>query len=241
MKRVMWSIVIFFSFFISLVAAEIQKPERRKESMELVFVLDRSGSMGGLEADTIGGYNAMLEKQKKEVGEVFVTTVLFDDQYEVLYHRAPIQDVKPMTQEQYYVRGMTALLDAIGKSVLTVKGQQDALPKDKKASKVLFIITTDGMENSSSEFTAKAVKELIEKQRKEFDWEFLFLGANIDAVETAKSYGIEENKAVKYHSDTLGTQKNYEVLSEAVSEIRKGKVLDESWKKEIEEDYKNRK
>lgn len=215
--------------------------ETNKNKMELVFILDRSGSMGGLEKDTIGGYNSMLEKQKKEEGEVNVTTVLFDDNYELLHNRIPIQEVKPMTEEEYYVRGMTALLDAIGKTINTVKAQQESLPKKERASKVLFIITTDGMENSSKEFSAEQIKKMIETQRKQYDWEFLFLGANIDAIETARTYGIEENKAVNYHSDSIGTQKNYEVLNEAVSEIRKGKSLDESWKKEIEKDYNKRK
>lgn len=241
MKKILLGFLFSATLFSTGIAAEIKEPEKTKDKMELVFILDRSGSMGGLEADTIGGYNSMLEKQKKEAGEAYVTTVLFDDKYELLNNRVPIQTLKPMTKEQYYVRGMTALLDAVGKTILTVKGQQEALPKSERANKVLFIITTDGMENSSSEFTTEQIKNMIEKQRKEADWEFLFLGANIDAVQTASTYGIEASKAVQYRSDSIGTQKNYEVLNEAVTELRKGNVLDESWKKEIEEDYKNRK
>jgi len=206
--------------------------------VELVFILDRSGSMGGLESDTIGGYNSMLSKQKKEkTGKVSVTTVLFDDQYELLYNQVPIEKVSPMTEEEYYVRGSTALLDAIGKTVMQVKANQD---KKEIKDKVLFVIITDGMENASREYRVEQVKKLIEERKEKDNWEFLFLGANIDAIGAAKDIGIDSSRAVRFKSDKKGTAKNYEVLNEAIKEIRGGYQLNNSWKNEIEEDVKNR-
>lgn len=211
-----------------------------KTKTELVFILDRSGSMSGLESDTIGGFNSMLEKQKQESGEAFVTTVLFDNQYEVLHNRVALGEVKPITDKEYFVRGSTALLDAIGKTISNVKNKQAKLEK-AKSDKVLFVIITDGQENSSQEFNLTKVKNLITEQKEKSDWEFLFLGANIDAISTAESFGIDRAKAVEYLSDSQGTQKNYKVLNKAVKEVRSGKKLDENWKAEIEEDVKSRK
>jgi len=227
------------SVFAKAPAKTDQKNKNNKpKDVELVFILDRSGSMGGLESDTIGGYNSMLSKQKKEkTGKVSVTTVLFDDQYELLYNQVPIEKVSPMTEEEYYVRGSTALLDAIGKTVMQVKANQD---KKEIKDKVLFVIITDGMENASREYRADQIKKLIEERKEKNNWEFLFLGANIDAIGAAKDIGIDSSRAVRFKSDKKGTAKNYEVLNEAIKEIRGGYQLNDSWKNGIEEDVKNR-
>ena len=227
------------SVFAKAPAKTDQKNKNNKpKDVELVFILDRSGSMGGLESDTIGGYNSMLSKQKKEkTGKVSVTTVLFDDQYELLYNQVPIEKVSPMTEEEYYVRGSTALLDAIGKTVMQVKANQD---KKEIKDKVLFVIITDGMENASREYRVEQVKKLIEERKEKDNWEFLFLGANIDAIGAAQNLGIDSSRAVRFKSDKKGTAKNYEVLNEAIKEIRGGYQLNDSWKNGIEEDVKNR-
>ena len=233
-------LITVFIFSMAENNNKISIPKEEK-SMELVFILDRSGSMGGLESDTIGGYNSMLEKQKNgKTGKVNVTTVLFDDKYELLHDRIPIKEIKPITDKEYFVRGNTALLDAIGKTVSHIKSEQNKLEKEKKSEKVMFIIITDGMENASKEYTVKAVKEIVETQKNKEKWEFLFLGANIDAIGTAESYGIESSRAVQYKSDSRGTINNYEVLEKAIEKVREGNELDEKWKKEIEEDVKNR-
>ena len=241
MKRILTValMLISVSAFAKAPAKTDQKNKNNKpKDVELVFILDRSGSMGGLESDTIGGYNSMLSKQKKEkTGKVSVTTVLFDDQYELLYNQVPIEKVSPMTEEEYYVRGSTALLDAIGKTVMQVKANQD---KKEIKDKVLFVIITDGMENASREYRADQIKKLIEERKEKNNWEFLFLGANIDAIGAAKDIGIESSRAVRFKSDKKGTAKNYEVLNEAIKEIRGGYQLNDSWKNEIEEDVKNR-
>lgn len=231
--------LISVSAFAKAPAKTDQKNKNNKpKDVELVFILDRSGSMGGLESDTIGGYNSMLSKQKKEkTGKVSVTTVLFDDQYELLYNQVPIEKVSPMTEEEYYVRGSTALLDAIGKTVMQVKANQD---KKEIKDKVLFVIITDGMENASREYRAEQIKKLIEERKEKDNWEFLFLGANIDAIGAAKDIGIDSSRAVRFKSDKKGTAKNYEVLNEAIKEIRGGYQLNDSWKNGIEEDVKNR-
>ena len=241
MKRILTVALMLMSVsaFAKAPAKTDQKNKNNKpKDVELVFILDRSGSMGGLESDTIGGYNSMLSKQKKEkTGKVSVTTVLFDDQYELLYNQVPIEKVSPMTEEEYYVRGSTALLDAIGKTVMQVKANQDK--KDIK-DKVLFVIITDGMENASREYRVEQVKKLIEERKEKDNWEFLFLGANIDAIGAAKDLGIDSSRAVRFKSDKKGTAKNYEVLNEAIKEIRGGYQLNDSWKNGIEEDVKNR-
>ena len=241
MKRILTVALMLMSVlaFAKAPAKTDQKSKNNKpKDVELVFILDRSGSMGGLESDTIGGYNSMLSKQKKEkTGKVSVTTVLFDDQYELLYNQVPIEKVSPMTEEEYYVRGSTALLDAIGKTVMQVKANQD---KKEIKDKVLFVIITDGMENASREYRADQIKKLIEERKEKNNWEFLFLGANIDAIGAAKDIGIDSSRAVRFKSDKKGTAKNYEVLNEAIKEIRGGYQLNDSWKNGIEEDVKNR-
>lgn len=241
MKRILTVALMLMSVsaFAKAPAKTDQKNKNNKpKDVELVFILDRSGSMGGLESDTIGGYNSMLSKQKKEkTGKVSVTTVLFDDQYELLYNQVPIEKVSPMTEEEYYVRGSTALLDAIGKTVMQVKANQD---KKEIKDKVLFVIITDGMENASREYRVEQIKKLIEERKEKDNWEFLFLGANIDAIGAAKDIGIDSSRAVRFKSDKKGTAKNYEVLNEAIKEIRGGYQLNNSWKNEIEEDVKNR-
>ena len=206
---------------------------------ELVFILDRSGSMSGLESDTIGGFNSLITKQKKESSEAFITTVLFDDQLETIHDRVSIQQIKKMTSKEYYVRGCTALLDAIGKTIQHISMIHKYIRKEDVPSKTLFIITTDGMENASKEFTYPTVKKLIE-QKKEMGWEFLFLGANIDALETANKFGIEKDKAVNYHNDCEGVALNYECLNEAVRVVRNNGKLDKGWKERIDKDYKQR-
>lgn len=208
---------------------------------ELVFILDRSGSMSGLEADTIGGYNAMLEKQKKEAGEAAVTTVLFDDQYELLHDRIDLRGIRPITEQDYYVRGCTALLDAIGKTIQKISNVQRHTAPEQRASKVLFVITTDGMENASREYTYDKIRALVERQKQEYGWEFLFLGANIDAIRTARRFGIASDRAVNYHADRAGTRLNYQVLSETVSYVRTGAPIPANWKQRIEADFKQRK
>lgn len=208
---------------------------------ELAFILDRSGSMCGLEADTIGGYNAMLEKQKKEAGEAIVTTVLFDDQYELLHDRIDLRGIAPITDREYYVRGSTALLDAIGKTIQKIANVQKRTAPELRADRVLFVITTDGHENASREYSYSKVKALVERQKKQYGWEFLFLGANIDAIATAQRFGIEADRAVDYHADGEGTQLNYQVLSETVSCVRAGAPIKENWKQRIEENFRSRK
>ncbi|MDR6123456.1 uncharacterized protein YegL [Bacillus sp. SLBN-46] len=212
----------------------------KKNVTELVFILDRSGSMAGLEADTIGGFNAMLAKQQKAEGEAIVTTVLFDHQYELLHDRINVKGISPMTDEDYEVRGTTALLDAIGFTIQKIVNVQKKTSEEEQAEKVLFVITTDGMENASHEFTADKIKKMVHHQKEKYGWEFLFLGANIDAVTTAARFGIDEEFAVDYHADEVGTQLNYEAVNEAVSSLRSGKKIERNWKEGIERDYNRR-
>ena len=191
----------------------------KKGLTELVFILDRSGSMGGLENDTIGGFNGMLQKQKKEEGEANVTTVLFDDEIETIHDRFPIHIVKPLTDQDYYVRGCTALLDAVGSTVKKVENIQNHLPEEMQAEKIIFVITTDGEENASQEYSSKMVKKMIEKQQ-EKGWQFLFLGANIDAATEAEKIGIKKSHAATYKNDAKGVQLNYEVVGRVMSCMR---------------------
>ena len=216
----------------------------KKGLTEIVFILDRSGSMGGLELDTIGGYNSLIEKQKKEEGEAYISTVLFDDKTEVLHDRISIQNVPPMTDKEYYVRGCTALLDAIGGAIHHIGNVHKYAREEDRPEKTLFIITTDGQENSSSTYSYEKVKLMIERQTEKYGWEFLFLGANIDAVVEASRFGIKPSRAVKYHSDREGTALNYQVLNETVSMARccspdmmREKLDKMEWKEEIERDY----
>ncbi|MCL2059639.1 MAG: VWA domain-containing protein [Oscillospiraceae bacterium] len=211
--------------------------------MELVFILDRSGSMGGLESDTIGGFNSMLSKQQAEPGECRITTVLFDNQYEILHDRIDIKAVSPVTEREYYVRGNTALLDAVGKTINKIGAVQKNTAEVCRAEKVLFVITTDGMENASRKFSYNKIKSMIEHQKSKYGWEFVFLGANIDAVEVANRFGIDKNRAQNYHNDSEGVALNYAVVSEAVKSYRSapaGRPLDADWGAKIQMDYKRR-
>ncbi|MCR3906951.1 MAG: hypothetical protein NUK62_08020 [Tenericutes bacterium] len=212
----------------------------KKGLTEIVFILDRSGSMQGLEADTIGGFNAMIAKQKKIEGDAIISTVLFDDQFEVLHNRVPLESVKPITTKDYYVRGATALLDAIGRGIKKIGRVQKYLPEESKAEKVIFIITTDGMENASREYSYELLKNMVEHQKEKYNWEFIFLGANIDALETAQRFGIRKDRAANYHADQRGTRQNYESVGEAISEFRMSHVINENWKDDIDKDFKNR-
>ncbi len=208
---------------------------------ELVFLLDRSGSMAGLEEDPIGGYNSMLKKQKQEPGDVRVTTVLFDDKYELLHDRLDIHTMAPISEHEYYVRGCTALLDAIGRTIRKIANVQKHTAPEHRADKVLFVITTDGMENASREYSYRKVHDMIEREKTEFGWEFLFFGANIDAIAVANRFGIDADRAVDYHADSVGTQLNYEVLSEAITQVRTcAAPLNASWKSRIEKDFRSR-
>lgn len=192
-----------------------------KNLTEVVFILDRSGSMGGLEADTIGGYNSMLAKQQEEEGDVVISTVLFDDQTEVIHDRRPLKDVKPITSSEYYVRGCTALLDAVGGAIHHIGHVQKALPEEQRPDKTIFIITTDGMENSSSHYTYDKVKKMVEKKKEKKGWEFIFLGANIDAIAVADRFGVAANRAVRYECDGVGTALNFSAMSNMISRTRK--------------------
>lgn len=212
----------------------------RKNLTELVFILDRSGSMSGLEADTIGGFNSMLQKQKKTAGEALVSTVVFNNSSEVIHDRVDIRDIKPMTDDDYTVCGCTALLDAVGGAICHIKNIHKYARDEDVPEHTLFVITTDGMENASHTYDSEEVKIMIEQQKKTHGWEFLFLGANIDAVETAKHFGIDKDRAVKYHSDSVGTTLNYEVLNDAICSVRGSKPLKASWKNRITEDYEKR-
>ena len=212
----------------------------RKNLTEIVFILDRSGSMSGLEADTIGGFNSMIEKQKKTEGEALISTVLFDNTSEVIHDRVSVQNIKPMTDEDYMVRGCTALLDAIGGAIHHIGNVHKYARAEDVPEHTMFVITTDGMENASRKYDSEKVKKMIERQKEKYGWEFLFLGANIDAVETARGFGISEDRAVNYHSDSEGTQLNYEVVSEAICAVRCSAPLSADWKKRIDEDYEKR-
>lgn len=192
----------------------------RKGLTELVFILDRSGSMSGLETDTIGGFNSMINKQKKEEGEAIISTVLFDDNADVLHDRVSISKVEPMNEKQYFVRGCTALLDAVGGAIHHIGNVYKYARDEDRPEKTLFIITTDGMENSSREYTYDKVKKLVERQKERYGWEFLFLGANIDAIEVAGRFGINANRAVNYECDGAGTELNYQVLNATVTKMR---------------------
>ena len=192
-----------------------------KNLTELVFIIDRSGSMSGLEQDTIGGFNNLLQKQRKEVGDAVVSVVLFDHVTEVLYDRVNIRRVEPMNDKQYFVRGSTAFQDALGGAIHHIKNVHRYIREEDVPAKTLFIITTDGMENSSRRYSLKEVRRMVEEQQEKENWEFLYYGANLDAVQEARKFGIQANRAVRFENDSFGTRLNYDVMSEAVSRARK--------------------
>ena len=208
---------------------------------EIVFILDRSGSMAGLEADTIGGFNSLIQKQKKEDGKAVVSTVLFDDKCEVLHDRKDLMEIASLTEEDYYVRGCTALLDAVGGAIHHIGNVHKYAKPEDRPERTLFIITTDGMENASRKYGYEKVKRMIERQKERYGWEFLFLGANMDAVSVAGRFGIAPERAVRFHCDEKGTELNYRVLSETIANVRCGAPMGTSWKEEIERDYEERK
>lgn len=213
----------------------------KKNLTELVFILDRSGSMAGLEADTIGGFNAMTQKQRKEPGEALVSTVLFDNETQVIHDRVPLDKVPALTQKEYYVRGCTALLDAVGGAIHHIGNVHKYAREEDRPEKTLFVITTDGMENASRRYTYDKVKAMIEHQREKYGWEFLFLGANIDAAREAARFGIRSDRAANYHADHIGTEVIYEAVSEAVCQVRNcAAPLSADWKRKIDADYKGR-
>lgn len=209
----------------------------KKNLTELVFVIDRSGSMGGLESDTIGGFNATLEAHRKQEGEAVVSTVLFDNEIEVLHDRLPIADVRPITDKEYWVRGCTALLDAVGSSIKHISRVHGYLPEDHRPEHTIMVITTDGMENASREYTYKQVKNLI-SQKKEDGWDFLFLGANIDAAAEAERIGIAADRAATYVSDGEGTRVMHKAQCEATIAMRVGAPMKAgAWKREVDADF----
>lgn len=212
----------------------------KKGLTEMVFILDRSGSMSGLEDDTIGGFNSTIRKQKREDGEAIVTTVLFDDEYEILHDRFDIGSVGEMTDREYYTRGCTALLDAVGSTVQKTINVQKNLPEKDRAENVVFVIITDGHENSSCEYDYKSVRKMIKKQQDEFGWEFLFLGANIDAAEEGAKIGIRRNRTTRYVHDNIGTAKAYDAIAGAISEQRMSKTISYDWCEEVDADYEER-
>lgn len=212
----------------------------KKGLTEVVFILDRSGSMSGLEGDTIGGFNSMIEKQKKEEGEALVSTILFDNYSEVLHDRVEVSKIEPLTDRDYTVRGCTALLDAIGGAIHHIGNVHKYARNEDIPEHTIFIITTDGMENASHQYNREKIKAMIERQKTKYGWEFLFLGANIDAIETARSYGIDQDRAVEYNCDSVGTGLNFEAMSEAITTMRCSAPLTADWKKKAEADRKKR-
>ena len=214
----------------------------RKDLTELVFILDRSGSMAGLEEDTVGGFNAMIEKQKAEPGEAFVSTVLFDNVSQVIHDRVPLEKLTPMTRKEYYVRGCTALLDAVGSAIHHIGNVHKYAREEDRPAKTLFVITTDGMENASHRYTYERVTEMIRRQQEKYGWEFLFLGANIDAAKEAARFGIHADHAANYHADSQGTGVIYETVSEAICQVRQcAAPLSSGWKRKVDADYESRK
>ncbi|MBR2783505.1 MAG: VWA domain-containing protein [Firmicutes bacterium] len=211
-----------------------------KELTEIVFILDRSGSMAGLESDTIGGFNSMLGKQKKAEGQALLSTVLFSNDSQVLYDRVDIDRVEPMTDAQYQVGGCTALLDAIGDAVHHIGNVHKYAREEDRPAKTIFVITTDGYENSSRRYSYDQVQRMVKRQQEKYGWEFLFLGANMDAIAAARSFGIREDRAVRYKCDSVGTSKNFNTVSDALSSFRRCASIAPDWKKEIEEDVRER-
>ena len=208
---------------------------------ELVFILDRSGSMAGLETDTVGGFNAMIEKQRKEEGDCYVSTLLFNDTSEVLHDRVPLSEISGMTENDYAVSGCTALLDAIGGAIHHIGNIHKYARRTDVPKHTVFVITTDGQENASRRYTAEKIKHMIEHQTEKYGWEFLFIGANIDAITTASRYGIRKERAVNYRADREGTRVLYESVSRAVCNLRTSACLRDDWGKDIDADYRRRK
>lgn len=207
---------------------------------ELVFILDRSGSMGGLEADTIGGFNALIEKQKKQDGKCYVSTVLFDHEMQVIHDRAELDKVQPMTDRDYFVRGCTALLDAVGGAVHHIANIHKYARAEDVPAHTMFVIITDGYENASHRYSSNRVKAMIEHEKQKYGWEFLFIGANIDAVETAGHFGISQDRAVNYNADSQGTGIVYNTVADTVCCLRTDEKLSPNWSNAINEDYKKR-
>lgn len=207
---------------------------------ELVFLLDRSGSMAGLESDTVGGFNAMIQKQKKQEGECYVSTVLFDSECAVLHDRVKLADVSEMTDRDYTVRGCTALLDAIGGAIHHIGNIHKYAREEDVPEHTMFVITTDGQENASRRYSSAQVKRMIERQKEKYGWEFLFIGANIDAVKTAAHFGIGRDRAVNYNADAQGTKILYESVARAVCNVRANASLGADWSEEINADYQTR-
>ncbi len=215
----------------------------KKGLTEMVFILDRSGSMGGLEKDTIGGFNSLIEKQKKEEGEALVSTVLFDHEQEVLHDRIPLDKIGKMTEDDYYVRGCTALLDAIGGAIHHIGNVHKYVRDEDVPEKTIFVITTDGLENASKRYSYRDVKKMIKKQEEKYGWEFLFLGANIDVAKESDRLGIRADRAVRYVNDSAGIGVSYGAVGCAMSALRTMKdtaEFDGSWKEKIEKDFKKR-
>lgn len=212
----------------------------KKNLTELVFILDRSGSMNGLEKDTVGGFNSFIEKQKKQKGECLVSLVTFNSHSEVVYDRVLLNEIRKMKLDDFVPSGCTALIDAMGDSIKHIKNVHKYIRKEDIPEHTMFVIMTDGLENDSHKYTSDEVKKLVSKQKEE-GWEFIFLAANIDAIETAKQYGIKEDRAVNYHSDVKGTATNFNVLSKAVTKLREEGSIDKNWSEEIKEDYRKRK
>ena len=212
----------------------------RNNITELVFILDKSGSMAGLESDTIGGFNAMIAKQKKEKGECYISTVLFNNVSEVLHDRVKLSEISPMTDNEYTVGGCTALIDALGGAIHHIGNIHKYARPEDVPEHTMFVITTDGMENASHRYTSDQVKRMIERQKVKYGWEFIFIGANIDAVETARCYGIDEDRAVNYNADSEGTGILYESVACAVSNVRKCASLDKGWREKLDRDFEKR-
>lgn len=213
----------------------------KKDLTELVFILDRSGSMHGMEKDTIGGFNGMLEQQKAQPGEALVSTVLFSNDSQVVYDRVPLKDIAPMTEEQYRPTGCTALLDAIGGAIHHMGNVHKYAREEDRPEHTLFVITTDGMENASRHYTAERVQQMIRRQQERYGWEFLFLAANIDAVQTAGSFGIAPERAAQFHNDTVGARVSYEAVNQAICNMRANQQFSGDWKATIDTDYQQRK
>ncbi len=213
----------------------------KKNLTEMVFILDKSGSMAGLEKDTVGGFNGMVERQKRAEGEALISTVLFSDRSTVIHDRADIASVAPLTEKEYYVGGCTALIDAIGGAIHHIGNVHKYAREEDRPEHTVFVITTDGMENASRMYTADEVRAMVQRQKEKYGWEFLFLGANIDAVETASRFGISEDRAVNFHNDAAGQALNYRAVSAAVESVRASMPLSAKWKECIEQDFKTRK